>query len=129
VERDWGPELSQHPVKTAIGENLLSEAIHDAKKTAQALYAVQLEDFRTRSETRTSYAVADYERGRITKAAGVPEEMERQWLTVTLEAGRLFLDPYRRIYGILWTLCGLRDSRAEAFSYNKRTMDRAMGPF
>jgi len=46
VERDWGPELSQHPVKTAIGENLLSEAIHDAKKTAQALYAVQLEDFR-----------------------------------------------------------------------------------
>ena len=102
MERNWGPELSQHPVKTAIGENLLSEAIHDAKKTAQALYAVQLEDFRTRSETRTSYAVADYERGRITKAAGVPEEMERQWLTVTLEAGRrLFLDPSRRMYGIL----------------------------
>jgi len=24
---------------------------------------------------------------------------------------------------------GLRDSRARAFSYNKRTMDRAMGPF
>jgi len=24
---------------------------------------------------------------------------------------------------------GLRDFRAEAFSYNKRTMDRAMGPF
>ena len=78
MERDWGPELSQHPVKTAIGKNLLSEAIHGAKKTAQALYAVQLEDFRTRSETRTWYAVAGYERGRITKAAGVPEEMERR---------------------------------------------------
>jgi len=24
---------------------------------------------------------------------------------------------------------GLRDYRANAFSYNKRTMDRAMGPF
>src|SRR6202011_4499233 len=102
VERDWGPELSQHPVKTAIGKNLLSEAIHAAKKTAQAPYAVQIEDIRTRSETRTSYAVAGYERGRITKAAGVPEEMERRWLTVTQEAGRrLFLDPSRRIYGIL----------------------------
>jgi len=31
VERDWGPELSQHPVKTAIGENLLSEADKDKK--------------------------------------------------------------------------------------------------
>jgi hypothetical protein len=27
----------------------LSEAIHEAKKTAQVLYALQLEDFRTRS--------------------------------------------------------------------------------
>jgi hypothetical protein len=27
----------------------LSEAIHKAKKTAQALYALQFEDFRTRS--------------------------------------------------------------------------------
>jgi hypothetical protein len=35
----------------------------------------------------------------------------------------------RRIYGILWSLCGLSDSKAKAFSYNKRTMDRAMGPF
>ena len=35
--------------QTAIGKNLLSEAIHDAKKTAQVLYALQLEDFRTRS--------------------------------------------------------------------------------
>jgi len=78
------------------------EAIRDAKKTALAQYAVQLEDFRRRSETRTSHAVAGYERGKITKAAGVPEEMERRWLTVTLEAGRrLFLDPSPRIYGIL----------------------------
>jgi len=35
--------------QTAIGKNLLSEAIHGAKKTAQELYALQLEDFRTRS--------------------------------------------------------------------------------
>jgi hypothetical protein len=35
--------------QTAIGKNLLSEAIEDAKKTAQELYALQLEDFRTRS--------------------------------------------------------------------------------
>jgi hypothetical protein len=35
--------------QTAIGKNLRSETIHKAKKTAQALYALQLEDFRTRS--------------------------------------------------------------------------------
>jgi hypothetical protein len=35
--------------QTAIGKNVLSEAIHKAKKTAHAAYALQLEDFRTRA--------------------------------------------------------------------------------
>ncbi|MFZ1131719.1 MAG: hypothetical protein WAN38_13170, partial [Terriglobales bacterium] len=41
-----------------------------------------------------------------------------------------FFYPSERIHGILWSLCGTPwHSKAEAFSYNKRTMDRAMGPF
>ena len=43
MERVWGPELSQRRVQTAIGKDLLSEAIHNAKKTLQELYAVQLD--------------------------------------------------------------------------------------
>jgi hypothetical protein len=49
-------------------------------------------------------------------------------MTVTRKLGS-FLDPSWRIYGILWSLCGLRGLQRKAFSYNKRTMDRAMGPF
>jgi hypothetical protein len=42
----------------------------------------------------------------------------------------VFLDPSLRIYGILWSQCGVRGTpERKAFSYNKRTMDRAMGPF
>jgi hypothetical protein len=43
---------------------------------------------------------------------------------------RDFLDPSQRIYGILRSRCesvGLQSEKA--FSYNKRTMDWAMGPF
>jgi hypothetical protein len=39
-------------------------------------------------------------------------------------------DPSLRIYAILWPPCGVCwTPERKAFSYNKRTMDRAMGPF
>ena len=39
-----------------------------------------------------------------------------------------FLDLSRRIHGILWSLARVRETpERKAFSYNKRTMDRAMG--
>src|SRR5882762_196799 len=41
-----------------------------------------------------------------------------------------FLDPARRIDGILRSQrCGRGTPKRKALSYNKRTMDRAMGPF
>jgi hypothetical protein len=40
--RDRTPE---RPAKPQSVRNVLSEAIHEAKKTVQTLYALQLEDF------------------------------------------------------------------------------------
>jgi hypothetical protein len=57
------------------------------------------------------------------------EETATRCLEVWEEAWAFFLDPARRIMGYCGCYVGLEDSRAKAFSYNKRTMDRAMGPF
>jgi hypothetical protein len=46
---------------------------------------------------------------------------EGSWAFFSIEPGESM--------GYCGRYVGLRDSRAEAFSYNKRTMDRAMGPF
>jgi hypothetical protein len=46
------------------------------------------------------------------------------------QEARCFFDPSLRIYAILWPPCGVCWTlERKVFSYNKRTMDWAMGPF
>jgi len=67
--------------------------------------------------------------GKPAVRSGRSEEMASRWLAVSEEAGWFFPMQIVESMGYCGCYVGLGDSGAKSISYNKRTMDPAMGPF